>query len=351
MFINAIGSVSPQKTFDNEQFLEAVVSQEGTSLYCIEPEYKTLINPRKLRRMSRLIRMGIYAAKVCLAEAKMEMPDAILVGTGLGCMEDTEGFLEEIHDSEEGLIAPTQFIQSTHNMVSSAIALMLKCYNYNFTYVHRGFSFESAILDALLTGKEFESANVLVGGIDELTEMYLEVTEKVGMWRKSSEQDADFLKLNQSANLPGEGAAFFMLGTERTAETYAEIVGLKMLYRVENEEVERGISAFLAEHNLTIEKIDVVCLGLNGSRKKDAVYHDLQETIFKNSNLTYFKHLCGEYKTATSFALWIAAQILKKQQIPTILKYQSFEISTIKNVLIYNKYAEANHSIFLLKNA
>lgn len=351
MFINAIGSVSPQATFNNEKFLDTVVPHAGTRLYCIEPEYKTLINPRKLRRMSRTIRMGMYAAKVCLAEAKVEMPDAILVGTGLGCMEDTQRFLDAIQENEEGLIAPTQFIQSTHNTVSSAIALMLKCYNYNFTYVHRGFSFESAVLDALLTAEELGTANVLVGGIDELTEMYLEVTEKIGMWRKDKEIDADFVKMEQQANLPGEGAAFFMLGTEKTEETYAELVDLKMLYKADNEEVESEINAFLKEHHLTIEDIDVVCLGMNGSQKKDEIYHDLQQTIFKNSNLTYFKHLSGEYKTATSFALWTVAQLLKKQEIPAVLKYRPFEISTIKNVLIYNKYAEANHSIFLVRNA
>lgn len=349
MYINAIGSVSPQVTFENDQFLEKVVAQDAASLYCVEPVYKTLLNPRKLRRMSRTIRMGMYAARVCLIEAEVEMPDAILVGTGLGCMEDTEGFLESIYENEEGLIAPTQFIQSTHNTISSAIALSLKCYNYNFTYVHRGFSFESALLDAMMTGREQKNANVLVGGIDELTDMYLEVTEKMGMWRKDGEPDKDFKKLNQPTNLPGEGAAFFMLGTEKTEKTYAEIVDLKMLYKVEKGVIENEIQQLLAANNLTIEDMDVVCLGMNGNRQKDTIYIGMQEGLLKNSRLTYFKHLCGEYKTATSFALWTAAQILKTQQIPDILKYREFETPAIRHLLIYNNYGGINHSIYLLK--
>ena len=142
-----------------------------------------------------------------------------------------------------------------------------------------------------------------------------------------------------------------MLGTEKTEGTYAELLGLKMLYNADKEEVEEALQLFLQEHNLTIDDIDVVCLGMNGQQKKDAIYTDLQQTIFKNSNLTYFKHLCGEYKTATSFALWTVAQLLKKQEIPAILKYRTFEISEIKNVLVYNKYAEANHSMLLVRKA
>ena len=351
MYINAIGSVSPQETFDNENFLNTVVAHEAASLFCVEPDYKTLINPRKFRRMSRTIRMGMYAAAICLKEAKVEMPDAILVGTGLGCMEDTERFLEAIHENEEGLIAPTQFIQSTHNTVGSAIALELKCYNYNFTYVHRGFSFESAVLDALMMGEEMGTANVLVGGIDELTEMYLDVTEKIGMWRKDSVPDTDFIKLNQQANLPGEGANFFMFGTEKTADTYAEIVDLKILYKATATEVTTEIEQLLVANNLTIDQIDIVCLGLNGKQKKDAVYQSLQQGILQNSRLIFFKHLCGEYKTATAFALWMVSQILKKQYIPDIVKYHAFDLPRVQNVLIYNNYADANHSIYLLKKA
>ena len=349
MYINAIGAVSPQKTFDNEKFLEEVIRHESSEIPCLEPDYKTLLNPRRLRRMSRVIRMGMYAAKLCLAESEVEMPDAILVGTGLGCLEDTEKFLEVIYESEEGLVTPTQFIQSTHNTVSSAIALMLKCYNYNFTYVHRGFSFESTILDALLRVEEQGSGNVLIGGIDELTDTMLYVTRQMRMWNFNGGQDEDFIKFSQQGNLPGEGAAFFMLGSAKSPNAYAKIKGLHTLYKAAPEKVEKEIPAFLQKYGLTMEDIDVVCLGLNGNGKKDAIYHHLQETIFQDSCLTYFKHLCGEYKTATSFALWMNAQMLKKQQIPEVIKYGTFERENVRRVLIYNNYSNINHSMYLLE--
>lgn len=350
LFINAIGAVTPQETFDNQKFLEEVVQHQTEYIRCVEPEYKTLLNPRKLRRMSRVIRMGMYAAKLCLSESKVDMPDGILVGTGLGCLEDTEKFLDSIYVNEEGLVAPTQFIQSTHNTVSSAIALMLKCYNYNFTYVHRGFSFESALVDAMLMAEEIGSANILVGGIDEQTDMYLDVTKKMKMWEADQNKKNHFHKWGQLGNQPGEGAAFFMLGTQLTDNSYAKLAAIKMLYKPNADQIASEIQAFLVEQGMTVSDVDLVCLGLNGQEKKDRIYNQLNQGLFKNSRITYFKHLCGEYKTASSFSMWMGAQILKKQVVPDVIKYAPFDLAEVRNVLIYNNYEDINHSLFLLKS-
>ncbi|NJK84751.1 MAG: beta-ketoacyl synthase chain length factor [Bacteroidales bacterium] len=102
------------------------------------------------RRMSRIVKMGICSALKCLKESGVEVPDAIITGTGFGCIEDTEKFLGSIIQNEEKMLNPTPFIQSTHNTVGAAIALKIKCNNYNNTYVHRGFSFEHALLDGLM---------------------------------------------------------------------------------------------------------------------------------------------------------------------------------------------------------
>ena len=58
-----------------------------------EPDYKAFIDPKALRRMSRIIRMGVAAARACLQEASLATPDAIVTGTGYGCLEDTGLFL------------------------------------------------------------------------------------------------------------------------------------------------------------------------------------------------------------------------------------------------------------------
>ena len=136
-YIRSASCISPQKTFDNDDFLTEVVEYTGTLLSTIEPDYKEFIDPKLIRRMSHVIKMGVAAAKDCLYKANTEMPGAITTGTALGCLEDTITFLTRIVEQNEELLPPTAFIQSTHNTVGAQIALMLKCHSYNNNFVHR----------------------------------------------------------------------------------------------------------------------------------------------------------------------------------------------------------------------
>ena len=172
VYIQGIGLISPQETYSTESFLENIVEHDTEMLNSVGPVYKEFINPIQLRRMSRLIKMGISTAKISLADAGVEMPGAIISGTGLGLMEDTEKFLMSVLDNNEEFLTPTAFIQSTHNTISGAVAIALKCNNYNNTYAHRGFSFESALLDGILLVNDGDADNILIGGFAEITKQH-----------------------------------------------------------------------------------------------------------------------------------------------------------------------------------
>ena len=89
-YIRGIGNISPQPSWDNEPFLPDIAVYVGNRLKCIEPGYKEYIKPMQMRRMSRILKMGVTAAGKCLRDAKVEVPDAIIVGTGYGMFADTE---------------------------------------------------------------------------------------------------------------------------------------------------------------------------------------------------------------------------------------------------------------------
>ena len=202
VFINGIGLISPKPTFEGTGYsLSSIQVDAPDRLRCIEPDYKNYINPSLLRRMSRMIKMGITAAKICLANAGVEKPGAIITGTGLGCIEDTEKFIHSIIENNEELLTPTPFIQSTHNTVGGQIALLLNCHEYNFTYVHRGISFESALSDASMLLQENSADTVLVGGIDELTDNSFKLLKQLGIYNQRT--------------VGGEGAAFFLVSGKK----------------------------------------------------------------------------------------------------------------------------------------
>ncbi len=157
IFIRAASCISPQPTFDHHLFDNDAVTYHSNDLKVIEPDYKNILDAKLIRRMSRIVRIGLAAALRCFKEAGLENVGAITTGTAYGCMEDSEKFLKTIVEQDEQMLSPTSFIQSTHNTVAAQIALTLKCNSYNNTFVHRGFSFEHALIDAMILLKEHKA--------------------------------------------------------------------------------------------------------------------------------------------------------------------------------------------------
>ncbi len=349
-YINGIGLISPQKTAETKDFLPEVIQYTADYLKCIEPSsYRVYIDPIQSRRMSRLIKMGIASAKISMADAGCTMPDAIITGTGLGSVEDTEKILGEI-TKEERFLNPTPFIQSTYNTISSQVAIQLKCHNYNSTYVHRTFSFESGLIDGLMQIEEQTAQNVLVGAIDEMTANHLRITRRVGQWKMEPVNSMTLLDTKTPGALAGEGAAFFVIGAEKLESAYAELKDVATCINISDSYLpETFLPGFLGKHGLSVQDIDMVVLGLNGDCMYDPVYVQFADQFFPGKPLAWYKHLCGEYHTATGFGLWVAANILKNQVYPEILRLNKIHPGRLKNILIYNHFRNVNHSFMLVQ--
>ena len=148
-------------------YIDRVSYVDGSSLKDL-PLASLIGNPNMLRRMSRLIRMGVAAGLMCLDGLSPDEVDAIVTATSLGGLEDTGKFLEEISSRNESSLNPTPFMRSTFNTVGAQIALLKGIRAYNVTYVHRGLSLESALTDAMLQIAEGRR-NVLAGAFDGIT--------------------------------------------------------------------------------------------------------------------------------------------------------------------------------------
>ena len=349
IFIKGLGSISPQNTIQNILNDAEIVQHHTEYLKSIEPDYKKFINPVSSRRMSRIIKMGVTAAQLCLKDANITNPDAIITATGLGCLEDTENFLKSIITNEEKLLNPTHFIQSTHNTLAAQVALILKCYNYNITHAHRGSSFESALTDAILLLKEKEANNVLLGAADEITPNLYKITKRLNLWKKEPFNHLKLAEYKTKGSIAGEGAAFFALTNESNTNNYANINAVDSFYKPEsNDFISKRISSFLLNNKLKTDDIDLVIMGNSGDINTDDVYYYLMDGLFEKNTVAYYKHLSGEYQTSSSFAMWLAAVILKNQEIPQIAKLNDKPYRKINNILIYNHYFTINHSLILL---
>ena len=347
-YINSVGCISIQNTSNNDEFLDDIVQYDTNVIHIIAPNYKEYIKPVAARRMAKGVKMGVVASSIALKEAEISMPDAIITGTGMGCVRDSEKFVSNIIDNNEEFLTPTSFIQSTHNTVGAQIALGLQCKSYNFTYVHEAVSFESSLIDAHLTLQEDETSTILVGGIDELGEHTTKLHELVQHVKQKEVATLDLLNSKSTGTIFGEGAAFFVLSDKKQESTYAQLKDVEIISSLKMESLEDRVNHFLKRNGVSIDAIDAVVLGNNGDVAYDIFYNELQSGVFTNTQQLCYKHLFGEFNTVSSFGLWIASKVLKTQKTPAVLRVNSIEPKTYKNILLYNQYRGENHSLVLI---
>jgi 3-oxoacyl-[acyl-carrier-protein] synthase II len=348
IYIRSASCISPQETFHEQLFSSDAKEYNTTALKVIEPDYKNIFDTKQMRRMSRIVRIGLAAAINALKEAGKENADAIITGTAYGCMQDSESFLKKIVEQDEQLLSPTSFIQSTHNTVGAQIALALKCYNYNNTFVHRGFSFEHALIDAMLMLNENEAKNILTGSADEMTDFTFSILKRFGLYKQSPVSNFSLYDSNTKGSVCGEGAAFFLLSNEYADTAYAQLDAVSTLYNPANKDViSTNIQQFLLSQHIDMNDIDLIITGKNGDKKNDALYNSLQQDIFKNKVIINYKHLCGEYPTSSSFALWFAANVIKQNCLPKCFENSSV-VNNFKRILIYTNSQWKYQSLILL---
>jgi 3-oxoacyl-[acyl-carrier-protein] synthase II len=340
IYINATGNISPQNSYGHPDFLMAVYPVTGNKMVAQEPDYKQTIDPKLLRRMSRIIRMGVAAAMECLQEADIASPDAIITGTAYGCLQDTDTFMTRMVEQKEELLAPTAFIQSTHNTVGAQISLMIQCHNYNNTFVHRGFSFESALLDGMLLIEETPGTNALVGAVDEITENSHAILSRLGLYKRP-DYSGTLIDSQTRGTVAGEGAAFFLLSDQPAERSYCCIDELKTIYKPGD--LSDQIGEFINGRN-----IDLLIIGKNGDRQADQDYNHLLDGVFDKIPYITYKQLCGEYPTSTAFATWMGAKIIQSGYVPEAVVKSGVTKQSVKNVLIYNNYLNIHHSLILL---
>lgn len=143
-------------------------------------ELREFVSPMEARRMGKLMKAAHLASLRALRKAGVECPDAIITATSRGMLEISLQFLDDITAFGEELLKPTLFMQSTHNTLSSAIAIRTKCHGYNTTYSHGDASFKWAMRDAERLIKTGKASTVLVGSFDESTPSFSMIAERSG---------------------------------------------------------------------------------------------------------------------------------------------------------------------------
>jgi len=294
----------------------------------IDPSFKDYISPIEARRMGKILKRAIATSKEAIKASGLDSVDAIITGTGYGCIENTEFFLDALSKDGEQMLSPTYFMQSTHNTISSLVAIQTKNHGYNVTYAHKGISFDSALQDAVLQMRLGKINSALIGGHDELTETFYRILKKGGM-------------MGQDDEMCGEAAVSVVLGTKND-DYLCKLVNFKMLHKPTLEKLKVVAKDFQADYILT---------GISGNHKSDEAYFAETKELFSDAKLLKYKHIFGESFTSSGIGVYVAAQCLKAGKIPAHLFVNPSEISDKKpsKILIFNHSDGNNYSLTLLE--
>lgn len=323
-YLNAISSISFQNQLEEKSILNIKKLDENSEL--VQPIYKQWIKPMQLRRMSKIVRMGLGCTKDIIAQIGIENFDAIIVGTGLGCIKDTVKFIDTINSVSTSSIPPTAFIQSTHNTIAGQIALLLSNNNYNMTYVQNGVSFEHALIDGHLKILEGQN-NILVGALDEMTDYIQNLAQLANI------EDYKSYK---------EGSAFFNLVSSKNENTYAQLVKTMTFTCSKDFDINKKLESFLQSENISLKDIDVL---FQASPK---FISEEKHSIKEFENTLFFEDYCGKYFTSSAFGFYLACQFYK-EEIQDINSIFELNITNLKYSLIVNNYMDKVVGFTLLK--
>lgn len=326
-YIYSATQVSCQGPLSN-QWMESPLLNEGKYARAVEPDTKEFIVPSEARRMSKILKRAVCTSISALNESGIKQPDAIITGTGMGCLENSEKFLIDLAKFGESCLKPTLFMQSTHNTVSSLIAIILHCHGYNNTYSHKGLSFESALLDAWIQIRSGSIRTALVGSHDEVTPLMSLIMERT----------------NPEYNFVSESSVAMMLGCDkRNDESPVEVAKVELFNK-------NGINDMIHSLLHTIEIDSVVVMGLNGNEINDDAYSNVLGSLSPDIPVVKYRDLFGDNFSSGAIGCYVGYSILSNGTIPDFMLMRGESNETIPGKgIIINHDIEAGWSMITLK--
>ena len=284
VYIKAATQISMQQPL-SEAWMTAPVEHTEPYVRSLDPNFRDWLNPLESRRMGKILKRALVTAQKVMRDSGIQQPDAVITGTGLGCIENTELFLDQLCREGEEMLKPTYFMQSTHNTISSLISIHDHLHGYNTTYSHKSVSFDSALLDAFTQLRLGDIRTALVTGNDEMTPSYFNILQRAGYVGQPGQVAA------------GETSVAMMLTTD-PADALCEIEAVKMT-----------TLSPLTSHLSPLTSLLV--LGTNGVPQNDQLYQEIAQQMPGVETFEY-KRLFGESYTVSGLGVYAAAHLLSQ---------------------------------------
>jgi hypothetical protein len=195
--------------------------------------------------------------------------------------------------------------------------------------------------------KENPESGYLLGCTDEISHYNYNIDRLAGWFREEPVLNTDLFQKSARGTIAGEGS-FMVWMNNKSTEALAELKAVKTIHSNDPEQVSEALKKFLSENLPENELPGLLLTGENGDERL-LPYCDFVESCFDSSvTVGRFKHLCGEYCTASSFAVWLSIQIFATGVVPASLIKKNSTAKPIRHILIYNNYRGRQHAFILV---
>ena len=285
---------------------------------CDDSDVEADLDPIKHRRLSRMLKMLLACGRRAmrnagpLFEARNPERTAVAIGTGFGCLEDAGAFVMNLIENQERTPMPARFIQSVHNAPAGQLAIDLHANGLNGTVTHRDISFELALWQAAHALAADQADVSLAGAVDQHDPFVLSAGRAWNWWTEKTPAIQPFSNRLPSRNrpLPGEGAMITALTRAEDADaTLARLTALS-LGRQSHPIDPTAEARWILDALENIGRPDMILCGANGFPLHDraflAVIHALEKPLGGPVPIAAYKHLCGDYYSASAFGFAVA---------------------------------------------
>jgi 3-oxoacyl-(acyl-carrier-protein) synthase len=304
--VGGLGVIGPGVVAIKE--ITAPLPQGNGPVYsCGELADAAMLTPNQRRRLSRLQKMALITAR------KSHTPDptqrvAVVIGTGLGCLEDAGAFIENLVAKDEREPMPSRFPNSVHNSPAGQVAIDQLAHGMNSAPTAGEITFESALWQGISQLATDEADCALVGAVDEADKYLLSIGQRWGAWDEKI--------------MPGEGAVVASVAdAEKIASPLARVTTLKLgRYR---KPFDAGREADWIASGVDLSRIQIFLSGARGFRQLEPMYEAvalaLQQRAEKILEHQTYKQLCGEFHSASAFGFSIAVKLAHEKNCGVLL--------------------------------
>jgi 3-oxoacyl-(acyl-carrier-protein) synthase len=265
-----------------------------------------LLSRNQRRRFCRMTQMALIAARHSQA-GDLQNPSgppqrlAVMLGTGLGCLEEGAVFIENYISKDEREPMPSRFPGSVHNASAGQIAIDLGARGMNFVPTAGEISFESALWQGMRQLAADEADCALAGAVDELNKYPLAIGKRWGLWTGQTR--------------PGEGVVIAsLMRAENAAAPLARVTAVRLGRYRRPFDAERE-AQWIADA-VDLNDVDVLLSGAGGWPELDENFAAISTALSKCAGRTLehqtYKQQCGEFHSASAFGFYVAVDLVRQ---------------------------------------